>query len=129
MDGGEETLGTNQRIGGRKPETKDHQHASQGIDHEHHGRSLLHNHPVTIKGTWIMKEYQKRVVEEKTELDNKLVKLNNFIESDRFEDVDEEEQERLTRQGIAMQDYSLILEERIAAFDEDDSDELEDEDN
>jgi|KBSMisStandDraft_5_1062788.scaffolds.fasta_scaffold01160_20 hypothetical protein len=76
-----------------------------------------------------MKEYQKRVVEEKTELDNKLVKLNNFIESDRFEDVDEEEQERLTRQGIAMQDYSLILEERIAAFDEDDSDELEDEDN
>jgi hypothetical protein len=76
-----------------------------------------------------MKEYQKRVVEEKTDLDNKLVKLNNFIESDRFEDVDEEEQERLTRQGIAMQDYSLILEERIAAFDEDDSDELEDEDN
>jgi len=76
-----------------------------------------------------MKEYQKRVVEEKTELDNKLVKLNNFIESDRFEDIDEEEQERLTRQGIAMQDYSLILEERIAAFDEDDSDELEDEDN
>ena len=76
-----------------------------------------------------MKEYQKRVVEEKTELDNKLVKLNNFIESDRFEDVDEEEQERLTRQGIAMQDYSLILEERIAAFDEDDSDELEDEDD
>jgi hypothetical protein len=76
-----------------------------------------------------MKEYQKRVVEEKTDLDNKLVKLNNFIESDRFEDIDEEEQERLTRQGIAMQDYSLILEERIAAFDEDDSDELEDEDN
>jgi hypothetical protein len=76
-----------------------------------------------------MKEYQKRVVEEKTDLDNKLVKLNNFIESDRFEDVDEEEQERLTRQGIAMQDYSLILEERIAAFDEDDSDELEDEDD
>lgn len=74
-----------------------------------------------------MKEYQKRVVEEKTDLDSKLIKLNNFIESDKFEDVDEDEQDRLTRQGAAMQEYSLVLEERIAAFDEDDEEEDEDE--
>jgi hypothetical protein len=74
-----------------------------------------------------MKEYQKRVVEEKIDLDNKLIKLNNFIESDKFEDVDEDEQDRLTRQGAAMQEYSLVLEERIAAFDEDDEEEDEDE--
>lgn len=75
-----------------------------------------------------MKEYQKRVVEEKIDLDNKLIKLNNFIESDKFEDVDEDEQDRLTRQGAAMQEYSLVLEERIAAFEENDE-EVEDDDD
>jgi len=76
-----------------------------------------------------MKEYQKRVVEEKTDLDNKLIKLNNFIESDKFEEQDEEEQDRLTRQGAAMQEYSVCLEERIAAFDEDDEEQEDNDDS
>ena len=65
-----------------------------------------------------MQEYQKRVVLEKEELDIKLVKLINFFETPMFAGLDEAEQYRLKRQSVIMTDYSVILGERIGAFNE-----------
>lgn len=63
-----------------------------------------------------MQEHQKRVVEEKVELDTKLTKLSAFFQNTFFVGLDSAEQERLRRQYDAMLNYSVILGERIAAF-------------
>lgn len=60
--------------------------------------------------------HQQRVVTEKAELDDKLIKLGGFFESPIFAGLPKEEQSRLWRQGDVMGDYSKILGERIAAF-------------
>lgn len=60
--------------------------------------------------------HQQRVVEEKAELDAKLVKLNAFFNTDIFAGIDGEEQNRLRRQASHMADYSEVLAERISAF-------------
>ena len=61
-------------------------------------------------------DYQQRVVTEKQELDEKLEKLNAFGRGDVFPTLLEEEQERLIRQSKIMDQYSVVLGERIAAF-------------
>jgi hypothetical protein len=63
-----------------------------------------------------MQPHQQRVVDEKTELDSKLEKLNVFIGSLTHFGLPELEQYRLARQAEAMSQYSRILSERIAAF-------------
>lgn len=64
-----------------------------------------------------MKPHQQRVVDEKTELDNKLEKLNDFVQRNPlFLSLPIEEQERLKQQSFVMAQYSSILGERIAAF-------------
>jgi len=63
-----------------------------------------------------MKPHQERVVAEKKELDEKIAKLDQFVDGDVYDDLDEEEQDRLTRQREAMGDYSDVLGERIEAF-------------
>jgi len=63
-----------------------------------------------------MQEYQKRVVDEKTELDGRINRLESFIQSKNFNTVDANEQERLHFQIPIMRRYSAILDERIAAF-------------
>lgn len=65
-----------------------------------------------------MKPFQKRVVEEKAELDAKLEKLNEFIKDPtNVKPVpDAEELKRLKNQASIMQTYSRILRDRIAAF-------------
>ena len=63
-----------------------------------------------------MKEYQKRVVQEKKELDEKMLKLKEFFDSDTFKALDEDERFRLHRQAIYMDSYSTVLGERIEAF-------------
>lgn len=63
-----------------------------------------------------MQPHQQRVVDEKTELDSKIEKLNAFINSEAIKKVDEQEQFRLGAQSVAMQRYSDILAERIANF-------------
>lgn len=63
-----------------------------------------------------MEPHQERVVAEKTELDKKLVGLSSFIPTQIFLRLDVAEQSRLKRQMVAMQDYSVVLGERIAAF-------------
>ena len=63
-----------------------------------------------------MKPYQERVIEEKMELDEKIVKLLAFIEGPLFSALSDDERRRMHRQLRAMGDYSDALNERIAAF-------------
>jgi hypothetical protein len=61
--------------------------------------------------------YQKRVVEEKTDLDDKITKLANFINtSEDFLELPDVEQARLSEQLTIMTRYSDILSERIKYF-------------
>ena len=64
-----------------------------------------------------MQPHQQRVVDEKTELDDKLTKLMSFIEGNTvYAGLPEDEQKRLKEQAIFMRGYSDVLAERIAAF-------------
>lgn len=65
-----------------------------------------------------MEPYQERVIEEKKELDQKLLKLENFIfrSNGKWFDVAEDERLRMVKQYGYMSDYSRVLGERIAAF-------------
>ena len=63
-----------------------------------------------------METYQKRVVSEKLELDEKLKRLKDFLLGDRKKEVPLVELERLQRQSVAMKEYSEILGERIEGF-------------
>jgi hypothetical protein len=66
-----------------------------------------------------MMPHQRRVVDEKLELDAKIGKLDEFIErSPMFYKVGLKEMKRLCRQFDAMEEYSNILGERIEAFGE-----------
>ncbi len=63
-------------------------------------------------------EYQTRVVEEKDQLDDRISKLNFFINDNPSfkEDIDSMEQVRLELQLFLMKKYSEILKERIHQF-------------
>ena len=64
-----------------------------------------------------MKPHEQRVVDEKSELDNKIGKLCDFIGwSKIYKSLPESEQSRLTVQLHYMQGYSDILYQRIKAF-------------
>lgn len=63
-----------------------------------------------------MQPHQQRVVDEKTSLDEKIQKLAAFIDTDTFDGLPDDEQDRLERQMVVMNEYSEILGERIAAF-------------
>lgn len=65
----------------------------------------------------MLQPHQQRVVDEKTELDDKLLKLKAFIDGNKiFVSLPDEEKERLVRQHRCMTEYSDILGERIIAF-------------
>ena len=63
-----------------------------------------------------MEEFQARVVAEKEELDSKRDKLTAFIHGPIYAKLPEDERFRLMRQYCHMGDYSAVLGERIAAF-------------
>jgi hypothetical protein len=63
-----------------------------------------------------MQPHQQRVVDEKSELDNKLEKLTAFFDGKIFPTLTTAEQRRLRTQASVMMRYSEILGERIAAF-------------
>lgn len=63
-----------------------------------------------------LQPHQQRVVEEKAELDDKIEKLTAFIAGGLFKTLPSDECSRLTRQRVAMLDYSRILGARIEAF-------------
>ena len=66
----------------------------------------------------ILQPFQRRVVEEKNDLDNKLCKLATFINSPAYAELSMEEQSRLDDQRHSMVRYSGILGDRIVAFQE-----------
>ena len=63
-----------------------------------------------------LKPHQQRVVDEKAELDGRLERLSAFVHRRTFETLHEAEQFRLKRQQAIMVDLSLVLGERIEAF-------------
>jgi len=67
----------------------------------------------------MLKPHQERVVAEKKELDEKIVKLHAFCfgsDTKIFGSLDPMERDRLEDQYTAMKKYSDILGARIAAF-------------
>jgi len=80
------------------------------------GAVRFDNERLIFSGENIMQEHQQRVVIEKQELDEKREKLGAFIESEFYQTLSSAERNRLTQQALAMERYSTILGERIAAF-------------
>lgn len=62
-------------------------------------------------------EYQQRVIDEYNELLQRTVNLGIFFDSPVFQKLPQDEQARLSRQWRHMQEYGLVLFERIEAFD------------
>lgn len=60
--------------------------------------------------------HQLRVVEEKNSLELNLLKLESFISSDKFKEIDSVEQMYLTEQAHFMFQYLEILKQRISLF-------------
>jgi len=63
-----------------------------------------------------MLAFRERVVNEKTELDEKINKLCVFETTLTFQNLPHDEQDRLRRQRLVMTEYSNILRERITNF-------------
>lgn len=63
-----------------------------------------------------MQEFQKRVVDEKHGLDQKIKDLEAFIGTPTYKDIEHAQQFLLRRQLVAMHEYSSILAERIELF-------------
>lgn len=65
-----------------------------------------------------MQPHQQRVVDELTELQGKITKLDDFISSDKFEEIvtDKDERRRLIAQFGYMRSYASVLKERINHF-------------
>ncbi len=63
-----------------------------------------------------MEQYQKRVVAEKVELDNKISALDSFTKGPQWHTTPDEEQIRLRRQLGHMEQYSAVLADRINNF-------------
>jgi len=64
-----------------------------------------------------MQPHEERVVVEKKELDEKIMKLNTFIISNKiFQELSEDDKDLLEAQRVAMEEYSEILGHRIHRF-------------
>lgn len=61
-----------------------------------------------------MEDFKKRLVAERDELEDKIAKLEAFIGSTRFENLDERNRKLLVAQRDAMRQYSVILNVRIS---------------
>ena len=76
-----------------------------------------HSGPCPTKGK-TFEPWQLRVIEEKKELDARLVKLSEFLSGKAFSEMTEDDQELLSSQKTHMSCYSGILGERIARFEQ-----------
>lgn len=65
-----------------------------------------------------MLPYQQRLIDEKTQLDERLGKLTAFFDTEPFPDLPQAEQDRRRRQATHMKRYSDILGERIEAWEQ-----------
>jgi hypothetical protein len=64
----------------------------------------------------VLEPYQQRIVDEKADLDGKIKRLMDFINSEKFKSVNTIEKTRLEQQFHIMLEYSKILRQRIHAF-------------
>ena len=64
----------------------------------------------------VLLPHQQRVVDEKMELDTKLNKLGEFLETEIFKNLQKEDKELLKEQYDIMFNYSSILNRRIKRF-------------
>ena len=62
--------------------------------------------------------FMERVIAEKKELDERIVRLVEFTRGEIYESLPDDEQVRLARQQNIMSLYSDVLGQRIAAFNE-----------
>lgn len=63
-----------------------------------------------------LQPHQQRVVDEKLELDEKIMKLANFKQIETFAKLPQEDRDLLHWQLVAMEEYSDLLGKRIARF-------------
>lgn len=63
-----------------------------------------------------MTTFKQRVWEEKNQLDEKMAKLNAFIDSQALKAIPQSDQYLLHKQSVAMLQYSRVLAERINNF-------------
>ena len=63
-----------------------------------------------------MQPHQERVVQEQTDLNDKLIKLSAFLKGEMYKSLDPAEQQRLIAQADHMHNYNEILKMRIEAF-------------
>lgn len=61
-----------------------------------------------------MEDFKKRLIVERDELGDKIAKLESFIESPRFENLDKRNGDLLIAQRDAMRTYFVILNVRIS---------------
>lgn len=61
-----------------------------------------------------MSTFKERLVEEKTQLDEKIEKLEAFISSENFQNIEGVQMSLLNAQLFAMKTYSQIMLERIS---------------
>ena len=71
---------------------------------------------VSIIGDIEMKQYQLQAISEHAGISHKIEELDEFMESDDFNDVPEEEQELILKQFWKMEAYSLLLYERMMLY-------------
>ncbi len=63
-------------------------------------------------------DWQQRVLDELVELDGRLVKLHEFLQSDKLGNLDETDLRLLSSQKKAMDVYKAILVSRVGRFPE-----------
>lgn len=64
-----------------------------------------------------MEGFEKRLKEERDDLEKKVAKLLMFLKSDKFKTLPEEDQFLLDVQSSCMESYLTILEQRIKRLD------------
>ena len=64
----------------------------------------------------IVNLFQRRVIREKRQIDERLMALQAFTQTDEYFELGRDECLRITRQKIAMEHYQAALGERIANF-------------
>lgn len=70
-------------------------------------------HPETNE---LRPDWQRRVIEEKAQIDERRVKLNDFVTTRTFKALPDEDRALLFQQSAVMSELSLILEKRIRRF-------------
>lgn len=66
-----------------------------------------------IKPSKYMKPFIQRIVDEKTELDERARKLGDFVKSEKFHSLNSEMQSLMVEQYDVMKGYSVILGKRL----------------